>query len=202
MSEIKIKCPTCGKVLRLADAPNINQATFTCPICKDKHVVGKCQRLIEAPSIDKTQYRGNSYDENNGDETQIGNSSIGGEETKIANDGDKTRIGSAPKRQMVGRLIDNSGRDYCLCMGVNTIGRKATTSTASVQIITNDRYMSRSHAIIEVRQMGGQIVHILKNDANKNPSYINGSLIGANDQLILNDGNRLIFGKTELIFKK
>ena len=30
MSEIKIKCPTCGKVLRLQDAPNIDAAFFTC----------------------------------------------------------------------------------------------------------------------------------------------------------------------------
>ena len=202
MNEIKIKCPTCGKILRLADAPNINQATFTCPICKEKHIVGKCYRLVDTPSIDKTQYRGNSYGENNCDETQIGNSSIGCEETKIANDGDKTRIGSALKQQMVGRLVDNSGREYQLCLGVNTIGRKATTSTASVQIITNDRYMSRNHAVIEVQQIGEQTVHILKNGANKNPSYLNGSLVAANDQLILNDGNRLTFGKTELTFKK
>ena len=43
MNEIKIKCPTCGKVLRLQDAPNINAAFFTCPVCEEKHVVGKCQ---------------------------------------------------------------------------------------------------------------------------------------------------------------
>lgn len=42
MNEIKIKCPTCGKVLRLQDAPNINAASFTCPVCEEKHVVGKC----------------------------------------------------------------------------------------------------------------------------------------------------------------
>ena len=47
MNEIKIKCPTCGKVLRLKDVPNINAAFFTCPVCKEKHIVGKCQRYVE-----------------------------------------------------------------------------------------------------------------------------------------------------------
>lgn len=191
MNEIKIKCPTCGKILRLADAPNISQATFTCPVCREKHTVGKCSRIAESPM-------GNS-----GEETRIGGcSSTIGEETRITSGGDETRIGSAPQQQAAGHLADNNGRCYRLSLGINTIGRKASTSTATVQIYTDDRYMSRSHAVIEVRQMGGQVVHLLKNGANKNPSYLNGSLIGANDQLILNDGNRLIFGKTELIFKK
>lgn len=196
MTEIKIKCPTCGKILRLADAPNINQATFTCPVCKEKHVVGKCQRIV----IDQTQYQCNSN--NAGDETQIGNRSIGGDETKIAQGVNETRIGFAPKQQTVGRLVDNNGREYRLSIGVNTIGRRASSSTATIQIYTEDRYMSRSHAIIESRQIGEQIVYIVKNGNNKNPSYLNGVLIGANDQLILNDGNSLLFGKTKLIFKK
>lgn len=43
---IRIKCPTCGKILRLNNVPNINAATFTCPVCKEKHVVGQCQRYV------------------------------------------------------------------------------------------------------------------------------------------------------------
>lgn len=48
-SKITIKCPTCGKALRLNDAPNVNQALFTCPNCHVKHVVGNCQRCNPAP---------------------------------------------------------------------------------------------------------------------------------------------------------
>lgn len=181
MSEIKIKCPTCGKVLRLADAPNINQATFTCPICKDKHVVGNCQRFVEAPSFssEETQYGGNAN-----------RSNYGGEETQIA---------SVP--QGTGCLVDSTGRSYLLYQGVNTIGRQAQTSTATVQIMTDDHYMSRSHAVIEVHQANGKVIHLLKNGVNKNPSYLNGNLIADGDQLILNNGDRMKFGKTELTFK-
>lgn len=199
MNEIKIKCPTCGKVLRLQEAPNIDAAFFTCPVCKEKHIVGKCQRYVEQPkSIAPT-----------GDETQYGGvymQHLGGDETRMASEarqeyGDETCIGGTSTAG-VGMLVDNKGASYQLCSGINTIGRKAASSSASVQIATDDRTMSRSHAIIEVRNAGGQTIHILRNGANKNPSYLNGSLIGQQDQFILNNGDHIKMGNTELIFKK
>ena len=197
MNEIKIKCPTCGKVLRLQDAPNINAASFTCPVCEEKHVVGKCQRYVEQPkpmvsSGDETRYRGASAQQG-GDETRIGSQpQCGGS--------DETRIGSASS-PAVGVLVDNLGRTYQLRSGINTIGRKAASSPASVQIATDDRTMSRSHAVIEVSHAGGKTIHILRNGANKNPSFLNGSLIGQHDQLILNNGDRIKMGNTEMTFK-
>ena len=197
MSEIKIKCPTCGKVLRLQDAPNINAASFTCPVCEEKHVVGKCQRYVEQPkpmvsSGDETRYGGASARQG-GDETRIGSQpQCGGS--------DETRIGSASS-PAVGVLMDNMGRTYQLRLGINTIGRKAASSPASVQIATDDRTMSRSHAVIDVSHAGGKTIHILRNGANKNPSFLNGSLIGQQDQLILNNGDRIKMGNTEMTFK-
>ena len=186
MNEIKIKCPTCGKVLRLQDAPNINAASFTCPVCEEKHVVGKCQRYVEQPkpmvsSGDETRYGGASARQG-GDETRIGSQpQCGGS--------DETRIGSASS-PAVGVLMDNMGRTYQLRLGINTIGRKAASSPASVQIATDDRTMSRSHAVIDVSHAGG-----------KTPSFLNGSLIGQQDQLILNNGDRIKMGNTEMTFK-
>lgn len=204
MSEIKIKCPTCGKVLRLADAPNINQASFTCPVCKDKHVVGKCQRVMNTPTSEETQYDSHqSTGYSCGEETQIGGCSQRSEETQIggySQRGDETRIGFAPKG--AGCLVDSFGRSYPLRQGVNTIGRKAQTSTATIQIQTDDHYMSRNHAIIEVRHGGGKTICLLKNWDNKNSSYLNGTLVAAGDQLVLNNGDRMRFGKTELTFKR
>lgn len=197
MSEIKIKCPTCGKVLRLQDAPNINAASFTCPVCEEKHVVGKCQRYVEQPkpmvsSGDETRYGGASARQGD-DETRIGSQpQCGGS--------DETRIGSASS-PAVGVLVDNLGRTYQLRSGINTIGRKAASSPASVQIATDDRTMSRSHAVIDVSHAGGKTIHILRNGANKNPSFLNGSLIGQQDQLILNNGDRIKMGNTEMTFK-
>ena len=197
MNEIKIKCPTCGKVLRLQDAPNINAASFTCPVCEEKHVVGKCQRYVEQPkpmvSSGDEARDGGASPQQGGDETRIGpQPQCGGS--------DETRIGSASS-PAVGVLVDNLGRTYQLRSGINTIGRKAASSPASVQIATDDRTMSRSHAVIEVSHAGGKTIHILRNGANKNPSFLNGSLIGQHDQLILNNGDRIKMGNTEMTFK-
>lgn len=184
MPEIKVKCPKCGKILRLADSPTINNATFTCPVCNEKHRVGECQRIVDTPKPSIA-----------GEETQYGftPSPVGGDETQI--------VGAPQSLPKIGRLADNFGRTYPLSMGVNTIGRKAATSTATVQINVEDRYMSRSHAIIEVKHAGTRTLHILRNGANKNPSYLNGTLIGEHDQLILNNGDRIKLGMTELTFK-
>ena len=40
----------------------------------------------------------------------------------------------------------------------------------------------------------------VENGANKNPSYLNGALINQFDQLILNNGDRIKMGSTELTF--
>lgn len=197
MGTIKIKCPTCGKVLRLQDAPNINAASFTCPVCHEKHVVGQCQRVVDqpksaAPMGEETQY-GPAPKQSYGEETRI--FSGGGYTT-----GEETSIGQAPSAN-VGKLVDANGAIYPLRIGNNILGRKAASSMASIQIATNDRTMSRSHAVIEVSQAGGQMLHIIKNDENKNPSYLNGTLIGQQDQLVLNNGDRLRMGNTELTFK-
>lgn len=182
--EIKIKCPTCGKILRLMDSPTINTASFKCPVCGEKHVVGNCQRFVERPkqpASEETQYGSMASHRPSNEETQIY---------------------SAPTPLNVGTFVDNTGRTYMLQVGINTIGRQASTSSASVQIATSDRTMSRSHAIVEVRNAGGQIVHILKNGANKNPSHYNGTLIEPTDQFILNNGDKVKFGSTELTFKR
>lgn len=198
MNEIKIKCPSCGKPLRIQDVPNINSKTVKCPACGEKHVVGNCPRIVEnlkpAVSNEETQYGPAVRNASSGEETQYSASSV-------RSSGEETQIYSAPQTN-VGSLVDNFGRIYKLQLGINTIGRKASTSSATVQIDTTDRTMSRSHAVIEVRNVGGQIVHILKNGANKNPSYHKGSLVGPSDQMILNNGDKVKFGSTELTFKK
>lgn len=155
-------------------------ATFTCPNCGQKHVVGDCQRYSPTPLLDVD---GTRYD---------AAAPAGGERTVVG----------MPSPAEVGRLVDAGGAEYGLSMGRNTIGRKASTSTASVQIATSDRTMSRNHAVIEVRSVGAGVQHILSNGENKNPSYLNGMLIGVGDRLVLSSGDSIKMGETVLTFKK
>lgn len=195
MADLKVKCPKCGKIFIIADQPGIDSKTFTCLVCQTRSLIGQNRFVPQQrqPSL-------------LGEETQYGPISgrgITSEDTQYAEtlgkNGKETIVDSLNK---LACLIDNSGKNYRLNIGINTIGRKANSSTATVQIAVEDKYMSRNHAVVEVRNVGGQIIYIVKNGANKNPSYLNGSLIGEKDQLILNDGDRLKLGYTELTFKK
>ena len=194
MSEISIKCPTCGKILRIKETPTINTAKFICPVCKEKHIVGNCQRIQKnrPKDIEATQY-GTSQSTTSGsaEDTQYEPNGSGAVEG--------TRVANAPVN--VGYLVDSAGRRYQLSKGVNTIGRKAMASNATVQIDDPNGYMSRNHASIEVRERGNQLLYIMKNTLNKNPSYVNGNLVNEGDQLILNHGDRLKLGFNELTFK-
>lgn len=197
---MKIKCPKCSNPVVIPDNPDLvgKVLSVKCPLCDTKFNV-KVQGKVNTPpppatSGEETQYGPAVRNASSGEETQYAASSVrsGGEETQIY---------SAPQAK-TGCLVDNFGKQYQLSVGVNTIGRKASNPRASVQIDVNDLYMSRNHAIIEVRNAGGQMIHILKNGANQNPSYLNGTLIGAGDQMILNNGDKMKFGYTELTFKK
>lgn len=198
MAELKVKCPNCGKVFIIADQQGIEKKTFTCSVCKTRSIIGPNLIVVKpkpaSPVSEETQYGPAFCGSSTGEETQYKPSG--------ASAAEETVFKSDIAAQKTAQLVDNFGRSYPLRVGINTIGRKANSSTASVQIAVEDRFMSRSHAIIEVRNAGGQFIYILKNGANQNPSYLNGTIVGASDQLILNNGDRLKFGYTELIFKK
>ena len=75
------------------------------------------------------------------------------------------------------------------------------SSTASVQVVDYEGFMSRNHASIEVRNSNGRMLYILKDTENTNPSYVNGSMVTKGDRMILNDGDKLKFGLKILTFK-
>ncbi|MBR1940430.1 MAG: FHA domain-containing protein [Bacteroidaceae bacterium] len=94
-----------------------------------------------------------------------------------------------------------NGRRYQLKIGSNTIGRKATTSNTQIQIETNDLYMSRNHAEIIVSTSNNGFLHYFKNAQNKNNTYVNEQIIKDGDLLILEGGEIIRMGHTELIFE-
>ncbi len=192
MSEISIKCPTCGKILKVQGGNNINNLSFTCPVCQEKHKVGDCKRVVKQQRIasEETDYgEAPSPAGRNVKEAGYGSvssSSNGGEETNAI---------------CIGYLVDEFGNRYQLRLGLNTIGRKAMSSTASVQVVDYEGFMSRNHASIEVRNSNGRMLYILKDTENTNPSYVNGSMVTKGDRMILNDGDKLKFGLKILTFK-
>ena len=81
------------------------------------------------------------------------------------------------------------------------LARKATTSQATVQIATDDRYMSRQHLAIQVIKASTDNVRVVvSNYHNKNASYVNGQLLNEGDQLVLTEGSIIKMGNTTVVY--
>ena len=94
------------------------------------------------------------------------------------------------------------GVSYPLEEGQNIVGRKGTTSKATVQIETADRYMSRQHGSIRVTTLSdGTKKAVLSNYQNKNLTSVDGQEIAKGDEIRLTNGNRITMGHTTVIFK-
>ena len=180
--EIKrIQCPNCGVVLDVRNSKMEDEKLITCPQCK---AVLRVKFRHEAPLEAKTVLAG-GY---NGGETQLG--------------GMKGATHLASARNTLSSYLSVDGRSYPLSIGLNTVGRKAPSSQASIQIETDDRYMSRRHAKIEVRELAGIRQAIISNDQNKNATYVDGQELQSGDAVILRDRSEIIMGKTHVIYKE
>lgn len=173
---LRIKCPNCGAVLTIKKIIGLESKSIPCPVCK------KISKYIDYKTP-KQQYTPQDEDDTTttGDETQI----------------DHLKQGGIGKLQKIG-----TSQMYCLSLGVNTIGRKAQTSNATIQIDTDDLTMSRVHSTIEVRKSktGGGYIHYFSNAQNKNATYINSELIENGDRIILHGGEIIKMSNTTLKF--
>ena len=94
------------------------------------------------------------------------------------------------------------GDIYTLRDGKNVIGRKAQTSQATVQIDTDDRYMSRLHSMIMITSLpDGSKKATLSNYQNKNKTIVDGQEICTGDEIRLTDGDSITMGHTTIVFK-
>lgn len=94
------------------------------------------------------------------------------------------------------------GTRYPLGFGKNVVGRKAETSSATVQIPVDDLYMSRQHCIINVTlQSDGSVSALLSNYQNKNRTVVNGRIVDNQNNIMLNNGNQITLGRTNLLIE-
>lgn len=199
---LRIKCPKCGAVLTVKNMADIDSKSVLCPICKEKNLVSNFQRVVPKPVQTNTPHsKPVEEGETNYSKARpynVGNEKTGYKDEEGGTDYKKTGFGC----QRVGKLIQLSPhRTYMLVNGFNTIGRKAQSSGASVQIETSDMYMSRAHAEIEAYQSQQGTVFYFSNSKNKNATYINGQQVKDTDKIILNHGDTIKMGGTILRFE-
>lgn len=90
--------------------------------------------------------------------------------------------------------------EYALEEDKNTIGRKAPSSTADVQLAVEDKHMSREHISITVVKKSNGYQHRIENITTRNHVFVNGNEMKAGEMLILQHGDVIRLGKTEIQF--
>lgn len=112
-----------------------------------------------------------------------------------------TRIPDDKKKATSLPFLISNGQVFELSLGRNIVGRKADSSVADIQIKTDDRLISRHHALITVEQdPSGRYIAMLSNYKNKNLTRVNGLDIIGNDEVILEEGATLLMGATVITF--
>lgn len=172
-NQLKIVCPNCKNRLTTNYTAGIEDKLLTCPICRFKAKVALYMQGSSAKGGD------DSSDE----PTQVN--------FDAANYMERT-IGSL--------YID--GKEFALKKGRTVIGRRAASSQAEMQIPTEDRYMSRMHAIITVKDGMSGLEHHLEPARPKNPIKLNGQILAQGDIVVLKWGDKLTFGHTEVLFEQ
>lgn len=188
MQTKRIICPKCNAVLDVNNTRNEEEKQITCPSCK---AILKVRFHAEQKPIEAKTFPSPQQKQPDKGETQLAGCNYG--ETQLSSE--------LPRTQRTAELMFG-GISYQLDEGHNVVGRKGTTSHATVQIETADRYMSRQHSIITVTtQSDGTIKVVLSNYQNKNMTLVDGQEIRNGDTIRLTDGNCITMGHTTLTFK-
>lgn len=158
------------------EAPGIADKMLSCPICRFRAKVSVFQQQA------------------------LGKGAHGGD-----NDDPPTQVSFGMMDRTIGSLFLGN-KEFSLHKGQNTIGRKAKTGHAEVQLCDIngdvDPYMSRQHAVITIKEGGSGLEHHLQPTNPKNPIKVNGKQLMNEDVVVLQWGDRLTFGHTELVFER
>lgn len=197
METKQIKCPNCKVVLDVKNSKNEDVKQITCPKCK---AILQVRFHKQAPLEAETYYAPPKKPIADNGATQLAGGNNGATILGGTMAG-ATQLGSSPKKESSARLVFED-KPYFLEEGQNIIGRKGNTSKATVQIATEDRYMSRQHCSIKVTTLpDGTKKAVLSNYQNKNLTSVDGLEIETGDAIRLVNGNRITMGHTTVVFK-
>lgn len=187
MQTKRIKCPSCGVILDVKNSKNEEVKQIICPQCK-------CILQVRfAPS--KEPIEAHTFIAPKG-------SNSDGATQLTCNSNGATQLATQAHNTITSAKLFFDGISYELDEGQNIIGRKGTTSKATVQIATEDRYMSRQHCAINVVTLpDGTKKAVLSNYQNKNLTTVDGQEIETGDAIRLTDGNTITMGHTTVTFK-
>lgn len=176
----RVKCPGCNAVLEVKNTKGEAEKIITCPGCKAQ------LRVHFPPIMDAVEVGA-------GHAPASGNTIIAGHGAAHHGDTELTKHQTAHCHPA---LLLN-GQRFPLATGTNIVGRKAQSSTASVQLPTGDAYMSRQHIRITITPLpDGSVQAMLSNYKNMNPTSVNDQQLTNSDEIVLQSGYRIRMGAT------
>lgn len=203
-----IKCPTCSAVLSVKN----NKVTNNQLLAGENGVLVKSERIISCPncksllrvkfSPEKESIKQEPIDAHTFLVRPKPQASDG--ETVLENNSSFATQLVTPRKSVTAtaKLVFN-GRDYPLREGRNIIGRRGNTSAATIQIPTDDHYMSRQHCCVNVTTLSdGSKKAVISNYQNKNMTTVNGQQVNTGDEIRLTDGDAVTMGHSTVIFKQ
>lgn len=206
---MQIQCPGDGAILSIAVQPNLETKNVTCPVCKQSRPFTAYKKLVPKPApvagntvypgMDQTQYGGVGKTQYGGKEQ----TQYGGNMSKTVIDDPNTCV-NLGNNGILGRLtVVGTRQSLQLRPGRTVVGRKASNSTAAMQIETGaSRRMSRNHVAIDVAKVPGQgYVHTVKLCKELcNATFVNNNKLEPGDCIILQHGDTIRLPDADLLF--
>lgn len=180
---INIKCPHCSAILKVKNQQDLMNMSITCPVCKRKSLVRNFKIIENKQSDDEETLVSNKKKHGNDNENTIVNEEI---------------------LEPIGSLVMPNGIPCQLHIGINTIGRESRSTLAEIKLPDKEKTkkISRNHAKIKViRIANGSCKHVLYNWENRNPTFVNGSIMEKDDRIVLHDGDKIRFADVEICFR-
>lgn len=188
MQTKRVQCPSCGQVLQVRNTRNETIKEFTCPKC---NVLLQVKSPPQQEPLEAKTYLGPRKAFSDIGATRLGGGNVASTRLVVPN----VKPNAKP-------ILEYNGQQYKLGEGQNIIGRKCTTSKATILIPTDDPYLSRQHCKITVSLLPNGMKKVgLSNFRNKNRTYVNDQLIVEGDIVCLSDGYKIKMGETIVTFK-
>jgi DNA-directed RNA polymerase subunit M/transcription elongation factor TFIIS len=187
-------CPNCNAALKIQ--ANAGNKTVACPKCQHSTAANNFLDKPKSDDSDKTELRGQ------GNPQRQHRAEDG--ETERPNDLNKNgkcyRPGKLVFTESDARWLENT-KEYVLQRGINTLGRKSSNSTSSIQFPAEDEFMSRKHAVVEViMREDATFAHRLSDGGSKNGVFHNGDRLEADEIINLMHGDTVRLGHTTFKF--
>lgn len=202
---MQIRCIKCQKILVIPDdklPKDKDKLTIKCPACGQGLSFSIPKQVSTHPGVTGVQQKSSQIS---------GEQAINSPKEASNPGGDKTIIEWDTPVKFSPRLLNQlDGSNYELSEGDNIIGRSSGENTSTSRVIRiNDPYISHRHCLLKIVNTHGMPLCTLSDDGSISPSgkpstngtFHNGKKVGPYDKIILNDGDIITAGHTELKFE-